>query len=343
MSRKKLGFRLEVTVEGKEIGTVLNILSALSHRENFIKMSYKKFRLVYMSNLQYLSSLLKGDTMDDLITNIVNETILKEFYIKGSANKHFLPKEYFDIDNFICSGLPYLNNASFPVNTSIPRDVGLSMIVKILNESRLSCIKERFREVLKKFVFVYRCNSQEQCIRYAYEQYVFDYATYYKVDPEGLVLNGRRLGEYITLIGEEEGSISLNYYIEETFLDERSRNSNFPYIFLLDIIKNKFNLSVCDLKSCIFTLIKKYRRNVGWLYKTKPFEGKSLMIRLDLNVVNTGTESRKAMFDELTRLHKLYLQPFQDPSKKKKKVLQVGILNAIIKWSNAILFIVRNL
>lgn len=139
-------------------------------------------------------------------------------------------------------------------------------------------------------------------------------------------MNGRRLGEYITLIGEEEGSISLNYYIEETFLDERSRNSNFPYIFLLDIIKNKFNLSVCDLKSCIFTLIKKYRRNVGWLYKTKPFEGKSLMIRLDLNVVNTGTESRKAMFDELTRLHKLYLQPFQDPSKKKKKVLHVGIL-----------------
>ncbi|EOB12402.1 hypothetical protein NBO_449g0002 [Nosema bombycis CQ1] len=50
------------------------------------------------------------------------------------------------------------------------------------------------------------------------------------------------------------------------------------------------------------------------------------MIRLDLNVVNTGTESRKSIFDELTRLHKLYLQPFQNPSKKKKKVLQVGIL-----------------
>ncbi|EOB14089.1 hypothetical protein NBO_39g0002 [Nosema bombycis CQ1] len=89
---KRLGYRFELSVEGTEVGSAINLLDVVVVYDNFSCMEFKKFKIIYMSNLYYLNSLISGYSVIELFYNISLEVAIKDLYIKGTPNIHFLPK-----------------------------------------------------------------------------------------------------------------------------------------------------------------------------------------------------------------------------------------------------------
>jgi hypothetical protein len=153
-SKYRLGYRLEMTVQGAEVGSVMNVLFALIRNSNFVSIDYKRFKFLYLSNLNLLNSFIVGDSIDDLINNIVAECLLKEFYIKGTEDKHFLPSS-FPVRGMYRSGLPVFSNDLKEV-IKISRDEGL---LKMLENRQYPITQKGFDDILLKFVNIYRSNN----------------------------------------------------------------------------------------------------------------------------------------------------------------------------------------
>lgn len=86
-----LVYRIEMSTIGSNIGTVYNIIRRLNQPKFFISMDYVTYKNIFIENLIYLNSLIKGNTIQDPYSNITIEIILKHLFIKGSFNKHCLP------------------------------------------------------------------------------------------------------------------------------------------------------------------------------------------------------------------------------------------------------------
>ncbi|EOB11219.1 hypothetical protein NBO_12g0032 [Nosema bombycis CQ1] len=93
-SKYRLGYRLELTVQSSKVGSAMNVFFSLINPSNFVSIDYKRFKFLYLSNLNLLNYFIVGDSIDDLANNIVTKCLLKEFYIKGTEDKHFLPSSF---------------------------------------------------------------------------------------------------------------------------------------------------------------------------------------------------------------------------------------------------------
>lgn len=93
---QRCGYRFELTVQGAEIGTAYNILHSITEGScrSFICLDYNTFCRKFISNIILLANHIQGNTFEDMIRGIVAEFILKEIYLKGSVNKHYMPSVF---------------------------------------------------------------------------------------------------------------------------------------------------------------------------------------------------------------------------------------------------------
>jgi hypothetical protein len=133
-----LAYRIEMSTIGSNIGTVYNIIRRLNQPKFFISMDYVTYKNIFIENLIYLNSLIKGNTIQDLYSNITIEIILKQLFIKGSLNKHCLPSSI-DYKKFIN------NNGIFLLKESNLKDLfiiseieGRKMLTKLIKLDKFS-------------------------------------------------------------------------------------------------------------------------------------------------------------------------------------------------------------
>lgn len=331
----RLGYRFELTTKGRYLSTVHNVLHAVYQQSEFICFDYRRFKYIFLSNLYYINSLIGGNTISDLFNNISAETILKEAYLKGSVNKHFLPESYNIKQFFSNRGIRRLND-SFKTAISIERNEGVKMLHKVVLNASLKCLKEGFVELLKTYLFVMEANTPETCIIKVIEQYNKDYTHYYNLE-DIVKLNYNELGPYVVLLKDESNTISLSYFLQANFLGERPRKANMPYLYLFDFIKERFTLSQDVLLDICYTIWKHHGLNIGWVHLNHPEAGSKLLILLSLDVISIGGHNKGIWLEKLDQGTNIFLAQQGIESLRPKRVKwteleHIRLLNGLMRY-----------
>jgi hypothetical protein len=216
---------------------------------------------------------------------------LKETYLKGSVNKHFLPSSYNVAPFFSNTGIRRLSD-SFNAAISIDRDSGIAMMYKLLKLESLKCLKEGFIKILKSFLFVLDSNSPEVCLRKVIMQYNDDYTRYYGFE-RSVTLNYSKLGPFVVLLREQETTVSLSYFLQTNFIGETPRKEMFAYIYLLDFVKSKFNWTEDQLLDKLYTMFKTHGINIAWVYLRNSEVDSKQLILLNLDVISIGDHNKE--------------------------------------------------
>jgi hypothetical protein len=222
---------------------------------------------------------------------------LKETYLKGSVNKHFLPPTYNINPFFSNTGIRRLN-ASFKTAISIGTNSGVAMMRKLLKSDTLKCLKEGFINLLKSFLFVMDANSPDVCIPRVIMQYNDDYTRYYGLEDK-IILNYSKLGPYVALLKDQEATTSLSYFLEANFLGEMPRKAMFPYIYLLDFMKKTFNMTDEVLLNKLYTIWKTHGINVAWIHLSTPEIGSKCLLLLNLDVISIGGQNKEVWIEKM--------------------------------------------
>lgn len=88
----RVGYRMEMTVRGHFLSDVHDIMRKLVESGSFKSMSLYEFIDLIEHNAYMMICSIRGNTLEALGRNVITETILKEWFVKGSQNPHFLPK-----------------------------------------------------------------------------------------------------------------------------------------------------------------------------------------------------------------------------------------------------------
>ncbi len=288
----RVGYRCEMSTRGRYLSTVYNIMAAVARESEWLCFDYQRFKFIFLHNLYYMNSLIGGNTITDLFNNISAEMSLKEAYLKGSVNKHFLPQTY-NIKKFYSNtGIRRLN-ASFKTAIAIESNSGVAMMRKLLKYDSLKCLKEGFTDLLKSFLFVMETNSPEVCIKRVIMQYNDDYTRYYKIK-DNIILNFNNLGPLI-------------FFLSSIYLGDIAM---LPYIYLLGFIKKTFNMSDDVLMDKLYTIWRTHGINVAWVHINNPEVDSKLLILLNLDVISIGGHNKEIWVEKL-RSHTLMYQAQQ--------------------------------